>query len=317
LSEVKPSNTVTRVLVAVVTIPLIVFLCYLGGYYFFVVVCIISSVALWEFYSLMEKKGAEPIKWLGLIFGFLVNLSFLYERLRFNIVSLFVDRQVSIQFPSQFVVLLLIIVLFVFLTLAIELFRNRVSAILNISTTIAGVLYISLFLGMLMGARELFWHSFPFYRYFSSVEGSRFFITTIVERWGGYTIISLFAAIWICDTAAYFGGRALGKHKLFERVSPNKTWEGAIFGFVSSILTMVAAKYLVLEYMTLAECVVLGVIVGIFGQLGDLVESLIKRDAGVKDSSAIIPGHGGMFDRFDSLMFASPLVYLYLDLIVF
>lgn len=97
---------------------------------------------------------------------------------------------------------------------------------------------------------------------------------------GGYTIISVLATIWICDTAAYFGGRAVGRHKLFERVSPKKTWEGALFGFVSAILAMVAAKYLVLEYMTLADCIVLSLIVGVFGQLGDLVESLIKRDAG-------------------------------------
>lgn len=321
MSESQRSNIATRVLVAVVTIPLIIYLSYLGGYFFFGLICVISSVALWEFYVLVEKKGVEPIKWLGMIFGFLVTLSFLFDRLRCGVVSLFVEAQMDIRFPSQFAVLLSVIVVFVFLTLVIELFRKRTSAVLNISATLAGVLYISLFLGMLIGARELFSFGFPFYKYFSSAEGTRSFIglsgpDSLAERWGGYTIISVLATIWICDTAAYFGGRAVGRHKLFERVSPKKTWEGALFGFVSAILAMVAAKYLVLEYMTLADCIVLSLIVGVFGQLGDLVESLIKRDAGVKDSSAIIPGHGGMFDRFDSLVFVSPLVYLYLDLVV-
>jgi phosphatidate cytidylyltransferase len=123
--------------------------------------------------------------------------------------------------------------------------------------------------------------------------------------------------IWICDTAAFHFGVALGKHKLFPRVSPNKSWEGSIFGFIFAIATAVAAKYIVLDYLSLPQSVVIGCIVGIFGQLGDLIESLLKRDAGVKDSSHIIPGHGGAFDRFDSLLLTAPLVYLYIDFIVF
>jgi phosphatidate cytidylyltransferase len=136
-------------------------------------------------------------------------------------------------------------------------------------------------------------------------------------RWGGFTVIAVFASVWVCDSAAYFAGRAFGKHKLFERVSPQKTWEGAIAGFVTAILTFVLAAELFLPYMTLGNAIVCGGIVGSFGQIGDLVESLFKRDAGVKDSSSLVPGHGGVLDRFDSLLFISPLVFLYLDFIVF
>ena len=125
----------------------------------------------------------------------------------------------------------------------------------------------------------------------------------------------MFASIWICDSAAYYGGTALGKHKLFLRVSPYKSWEGALFGFVFSVLTMVTAKFIVLDFLDWNTIIALGVIIGIIGQLGDLVESLFKRDAQVKDSSNIIPGHGGVFDRFDSLLLTAPVIYLYLTYI--
>ena len=120
------------------------------------------------------------------------------------------------------------------------------------------------------------------------------------------------ASIWICDSAACFLGTAFGKHKLFPRVSPNKSWEGAVAGFIFAIVAMIAAKAVVLDELNLTDAVVIGFIIGTIGQIGDLVESLIKRDAGVKDSSQLIPGHGGIFDRFDSLLFTSPAVYIYL-----
>ena len=127
----------------------------------------------------------------------------------------------------------------------------------------------------------------------------------------GYLIISIFASIWVCDSAAYFIGSALGKHKLFPRVSPKKSWEGAIAGFIFAVVTLIAARELLLDILSLTDAVIIGILIGIFGQLGDLVESLLKRDAGVKDSSSIIPGHGGIFDRFDSILFTVPIVYLY------
>lgn len=184
------------------------------------------------------------------------------------------------------------ILLFVIILLFIELFRNNNSAILNLSATLLGVFYIGFFVSSLIGIREMF--SDPFY-----------------ER-GGYVIISTMAAIWICDSAAFFGGTAFGKHKLFRRVSPNKSLEGAMFGFVSAILTMILAKEIILDFLSFKLILLLGIVVGVFGQIGDLIESLIKRDARIKDSSGVIPGHGGMLDRFDSLFYSSPIIYLLL-----
>ena len=176
----------------------------------------------------------------------------------------------------------------------IELFRNKGSVVKNLGATFLGILYIGLFSSTLIAIREFYPNTNDLY--FK----------------GGYLIISMVATIWVCDSAAFFGGTALGKHKLFPRISPNKSWEGALFGFVFAILTMVLAKVFVLDFLSWTNVIVLGIIVGIIGQLGDLVESSMKRDAGVKDSSSIIPGHGGIFDRFDSLLFSAPAVWLYL-----
>jgi len=192
-------------------------------------------------------------------------------------------------------ILFLIITL---LLLVLELFRRKESAVANLGGSLLGIVYIGFFAGAIIDLREF---------YSASV---------FTYSQGGYLIIAIMATIWICDSAAYFIGSAYGLHKLMPRVSPNKSWEGAAAGFVFSVLAMIAAHELVLEFMELKDAIVIGLIVGTFGQIGDLVESLIKRDSHVKDSSSIIPGHGGILDRFDSLLFTAPIVYLYLTFFV-
>ena len=129
-----------------------------------------------------------------------------------------------------------------------------------------------------------------------------------------FLIMGIFILIWINDTFAYLVGRAFGKRKLFPRVSPKKNWEGAIGGLVFTL----AAAYFMAKYEPIvnqAQWVSLAAIIVVAGSLGDLVESKFKRDAGVKDSGAIMPGHGGMLDRLDSLIFAAPFAYLTLNII--
>lgn len=286
-----------------------------GGYWFFGFVALISAFSLYEFYRLSERKGAHPQKLLGLVAGFFLNAAFIYERLQVEIYSFFADREVHLAMFSQLQLLLVIQLIVLLLALLTELFRERGSPFHNLGATILGVFTIPLFFGTLIMVRELFPYGFPVHKFFFATFADRDQLETI-NRWGGFTILSLFASIWICDTAAYFGGVHLGKHKLYERVSPHKTWEGAFFGYVFAVITMLVARSLVLDYLTVVDAVVLGSIVGGLGQLGDLVESKFKRDAGVKDSSAIIPGHGGVYDRFDSLVFVAPFVYLYIDFVV-
>lgn len=130
-----------------------------------------------------------------------------------------------------------------------------------------------------------------------------------------YITLSLFVGVWICDSAAYFVGSKFGKHKLFPRVSPKKSWEGAIAGLILAIGVFYVFGSFFYSLLSLRQSLVLGLIVGVIGQIGDLCESLIKRDSNIKDSSSIIPGHGGVLDRFDSLLFVFPAAYFYLSFI--
>jgi len=310
------NNLTQRIITAAIAIPIIILICMAGGLYFFLFVAVVSGIALIEFYNLAAAKGAKPLVVMGVIAGFFVNLSFYYPKLHTFVVGWFDSMGMAIPFPSQSQLLGIILILMIVVMCLIELFRGNGSALLNLSTTIMGILYISMFFGTFIGIRELFIVADPpvahyFVASIGAIDGDA------VYRFGGFTVISIFAMIWICDSAAFHFGMSMGKHKLFPRVSPNKSWEGAIFGFIFAIISAIAAKYLVLEYLPIIGAVVIGIIVGTIGQLGDLVESLLKRDAGVKDSSTLIPGHGGAFDRFDSLLLVSPLVYLYLDFILF
>jgi phosphatidate cytidylyltransferase len=309
------SSLPTRVAVALVAIPIIAWAAMAGSYFFFFLVALISAVSLHEFYGLAEKKGAFPLKAVGLIAGFVVNGAFIYERLQVELFSFFASRGLPLSMFSQLQFLLVTILVFLLLVLLIELFRQKGSPMVNAGTTVFGVMIVSLFFGTLIEIRELFPYGFPVSKFFSVTMAGEVELATI-SRWGGYTIVSLLASIWICDTAAYFGGLTFGRHRLFERVSPKKSWEGAVFGFFGALLTMLAARSLVLDYLRFQDALTIGIIIGVFGQLGDLVESRFKRDAGVKDSSAIIPGHGGVYDRFDSLVFVAPIVYLYIDFVV-
>lgn len=265
-------NTTIRIIVSAIAIPALILLSYFGGVYFLSFVLIIAGIAFYEFSVMAKSKGANVNVNIGL----------------FAVIFLILNQYKF--FFSQYHFL----IAFFILLLLFELFRNNGSAIQNLGATLLGVFYLGIFGSTLVGIRE----------FYPNING--------LYYQGGYLIISILATIWICDSAAFFGGTALGRHKLFPRVSPKKSWEGAIFGFVFAILAMILAKNIVLDFLSIKDVVVIGFIVGTFGQLGDLAESLLKRDAGVKDSSSLIPGHGGIFDRFDSLLFSSPIIYLYL-----
>ncbi|MDH7515622.1 MAG: phosphatidate cytidylyltransferase [Bacteroidota bacterium] len=308
------SNLGARILVAVVAIPCILLLAWLGGYFWFAFVAAVMGFSVREFAALSRRKGAFPQTPAMLGGGFALLLVFLHERLAADIASV---TGAAIPVPSTGQALVWVCILFMLVVLTTELFRNRGSALANAGATVLGTLYIGLFLGTAVGVREIFSVTeFPVGKVFGTVEWNPA-MQSRLHAWGGFTMISILATIWICDTAAYFGGVAMGRTPLFPRVSPKKTWEGAACGFVTAVATMVAARYLVLDYLTTGQAVVIGVIVGAAGQIGDLVESLFKRDAGVKDSSEMLPGHGGVFDRFDSLLYVAPLVFLYLDYVVF
>jgi phosphatidate cytidylyltransferase len=156
---------------------------------------------------------------------------------------------------------------------------------------IGGLLYVGWLLGLLVALR---------------LEGGR--------NWIYLALFATFAS----DSAAYFTGRAIGRHKLAPRISPGKTWEGAIAGVFGAVIigllfTLGTPLQLRLSY---AQAIILGALISVFGQIGDLAESLLKRNTGVKDSGSLMPGHGGLLDRIDSIVFAGVVVYLYYFFIV-
>jgi phosphatidate cytidylyltransferase len=129
---------------------------------------------------------------------------------------------------------------------------------------------------------------------------------------GAYVVILILVIAWVGDTGAYFAGRFLGKSKLYEAVSPKKTWAGAYGGLAGSLVAAIVMKLFFLTELGWLDVFLIAIPGAILGQLGDLAESLIKRAVNVKDSGALLPGHGGMLDRIDAVLFIAPYVYLYL-----
>lgn len=271
-----PDKFAIRTAVTILVGPLILFLSWLGGYYFLAFVCIICLLGMYEFYRLSARKGAAAAIYLGLLAGVAVCLCFFYQR------------------PD---LLWLVLVGTTILCLLGELFRDVEAPILNVSATMMGLLYVAIPFAFLIALRQFPAHA-P------------------LQSRGGSLVMMVFLCIWVCDSAAYIFGSRWGRHKLFPRVSPNKTVEGTFAGFLFSLLTAYASYLTFLLDFELRDALVVGAICGSFGQLSDLIESLFKRDAGVKDASNLIPGHGGVLDRFDSEILAVPLVYLYLRYVV-
>ncbi|KAF5438032.1 phosphatidate cytidylyltransferase [Candidatus Methanophagaceae archaeon] len=267
-----------RILVAIVGIPAILILIFLGGWYFFLLICIISLVAQWEFYEMQKKKNFQPQRINGIIAGILILLGFQ---------------------TGEWQMIGIGLVFILMSILAFEMFRHHENASTNIGVTLVGVLYLPMFLGTLIHTKLYADH-----------------IISGVQYAGFKYIMMILVTIWICDTFAYTFGNLLGRHKLYMKVSPNKTIEGGIAGLIGSILTVVIVKIFNILPLDWFSTILIGTAIGVFGQMGDLVESWFKRDAGVKDSSALLPGHGGMLDRFDSLLFLSPIILILTILLV-
>ncbi|HMB61748.1 MAG TPA: phosphatidate cytidylyltransferase [Eudoraea sp.] len=170
----------------------------------------------------------------------------------------------------------------------------------------------------LFSEREKFFSTFQkFFIGLFYIGGGCIFLTMIPYKdnaFAKYLIMGIFVLIWVNDSFAYLVGKSIGKSKLFPAVSPKKTWEGTIGGFIFTF----TAAYIMAAYEPIlkpAQWILLAIIIVLTGSLGDLIESKLKRAAGVKDSGAILPGHGGILDRLDSLVFAAPFAYL--TLIIF
>ncbi len=143
-----------------------------------------------------------------------------------------------------------------------------------------------------------------------------FLIKIRAQTFGREAVLLVYFSVFMCDTMAYLVGKSCGRHALWPRISPKKTWEGAIGGLLGALAAALISRFLFVDFLSPVEALGFGLIAGLFAQLGDLVESHWKREAGVKDSSNILPGHGGILDRFDGLHFIAPVLFIYLMLSV-
>ena len=270
-------NLGQRLLVAGIGGPLVVAAAWFGGYFFFALVVGITLLASHEFLAMLKAKGSAPLKgWLYLAAVVVLWLAF---RQQFQWIT-----------PATIVFLLGLLIF--------ELFRSPNNALLNTAGGLLAYFYLAMLYAFMLAVREL---------------PAR---ADLPYRAGGEWILLILFSIWVCDTAAYFTGSRFGKHKLAPQISPNKTIEGALGGLAGGMLTAVLCQWAFAGSLRPGQALAIGAIVGVFGQMSDLVESQFKRDAGVKDTSSLLPGHGGILDRFDSQLLAVPVIYLYLNLIL-
>ncbi len=292
------SNLVQRVLVAVIAIPIILFIVLFKPIALFALAVILAGLTVYEYYGLAKVKGYSPQIVIGIILTMLIAISFG----KFRLQSLIAPLGISVISP-QFEMLGVLIMLGAVVILCVELYRALPNPIEQTAITLFGAIYIGVGMGSVFGINEYF-----------TIKNTGMDHFDILPP--GYFIVVLLVSIWVCDSAAYFAGKAFGKHKISQRISPGKTWEGAIAGFFCCVAVWVAAPLVIykLSALPLHHVITIGIITGAIGQFGDFSKSLLKRDAGVKDSSNLIPGHGGVLDRLDSILFAAPMVLLYLQL---
>ncbi|HKG94357.1 MAG TPA: phosphatidate cytidylyltransferase [Gemmatimonadaceae bacterium] len=276
------SELAKRTVFSVIAAPLAVVILWFGDAPLAALLATIAALGAWEFYRIADAGGVRSMAIFGIVASALAPLFVHADRLGYPL-------------PPPSVLLLLPIGI-----LAASIWTRGVEGrpLSASATTLFGIFYTGVMLS--------FGYLLRYHQY------------TGVDRASGASLVALPMIItWASDTGAYFVGRALGRHKLIPRVSPGKTVEGAIGGMVLSMLvSWLYVEFVLRRFGQLGmrphHALLFGAAISIAAQIGDLAESLLKREAGVKDSSRIIPGHGGILDRFDSLLFVLPTAYVLL-----
>jgi phosphatidate cytidylyltransferase len=249
----------------------------IDAYTFSAFYLLLSLLALLEFYKMVKIGGIRPHRNIGILVA--------------TIIYLITVAYHFFQFELKYLLLIIPLVFSVFIA---ELYKKNKIPFANISYTFVGFIYITI--------PFCFFYSLGFLMDFDNYS-YHFPLAFLLMLWGN-------------DTGAYLFGMKLGKRKLFERHSPKKSWEGFFGGVFTSLVVAVAIAY----FFTEVEPMVwagMATIIACFGTLGDLVESMLKRSLDVKDSGSFLPGHGGFLDRFDGLLIAAPIVYVYLYLLIY
>ena len=282
------SNFLRRSLTAVW---IVVFI--LGGLWLHPLSFIITGLVLltgtqYEYYMMIKSTGIKPQMWTGIIIGLAVYI--MSTLIATGIVS--VDG-------------FLVIIPMISAILIAELYRKQEKPFDSLAHTFFPILYTAVPFSM-----------FPFSAFghlTKNVEGMHSILHNNFQFFSPGILIGFFVLLWINDTGAYIVGVTLGKHRLLERISPKKSWEGFFGGLIiAAAIAWCFSGYL--GVLDRKQWTIISVIISITGTYGDLVESMLKRSTGVKDSGSIMPGHGGFLDRFDSVIISFPLVFLYISL---
>jgi len=274
-NKVPPS--IARVLTAVVLLPILIASILIEQ--LAIVFCVLVAAAIVlgeiEFWLLARKKQVRADATAGLLSGLALLTIFYFTT----------PNKLPDLLMIQLVLLLLIVGS---LTAAMVRGAPYDRMILSVSVTVLSVMYVALLGGHLIAVRV----GFP----------------PVLSR---HLLAFFFLVTFGSDAAAYYGGRIFGRHKLAPSVSPGKTWEGAVAGLLASLLLAVAAHYWFFLNLPLKFALPLAAVMNVLGVLGDLAESALKRSAGAKDTAQLLPGHGGILDRIDSLLFNAPVIYYF------
>ncbi|MGQ9819643.1 MAG: phosphatidate cytidylyltransferase [Candidatus Kapaibacteriales bacterium] len=290
-----------RIIIAVIGIPITIAIIYLNKFIFFLFLLLLSNLTLSEFYNLAKYRNYAP----NTFWGYLIN--------SFSLFLFYVFLNTWNITDANQTIFIIIIVFFLtpFILLLRTIWSKMPKVTENFSITFFGLFWINFSFIALLLVRSL---PLVFFRIKEFGLDSKLSLTTfpmlITDNWSFLFFISILGSIWICDSFAYFIGTAFGKHKLAPSVSPKKSWEGAIAGVIGAILSFYLFDTLFELSIKKGFLLLFSFVVGIIGQLGDLAESKIKRDFNVKDSSNLLPGHGGLLDRLDSIIFVYPTILI-------
>jgi phosphatidate cytidylyltransferase len=260
---------------------------------FTVLMLAILTLSIWEYYRVMgavveKNRVSDYYKYVALLFG--LTMFFLSS---FPIINLFIDNDdIGALFTGLAIIIYYLMVPFsiAFIFLLLELFADSKTPFQNTGINILGIFYIAIPITLTN------------------------FLAFYSNDFDPMLIIGIILLIWANDAFAYVVGSLIGKHKLFPRISPGKTWEGTIGGIVCNFIVAYLLS-LLFPVLGLRDWAVIAAIVSIFATFGDLVESMMKRSLNIKDTGTLFPGHGGMLDRFDAFFFAIPFVAAYLFLV--
>ena len=278
LSE-KNKNLLWRILSALTLLPFAAAAVYLGGWYFGALMGVAAALVTGEYY-LMTMKRLAPAAWVGIVAAGMMPLFTVWVARSAPASSTGYASGIYFWWVAGYF----------FFVWIYHLLRGPLAEAPGLCAhLVTGLLYASLGTTALAELR-------------SRPDGAHWVITAFVVTWAN-------------DTLAYFAGRLLGRRKLYPAVSPNKTWEGFAGGVAGSLLGLFAYRALFSTPLTITDCILVGLVGAIVGPAGDLVESMLKRAYGVKDSGKLIPGHGGMLDRVDSVLFNGPMVFLYVQFV--